>query len=108
VAATIVGDESLRPGYGRQTEVAAMFVDMRSSTKLAAALPPRELIALLGAYQGVAVPLIQSSGGSITTFLGDGVMVTFGATRGSTTYAADAFRCAERLLDGLEAWAALR
>jgi adenylate cyclase len=104
----VAADESLRPGDGRQTEAAAMFVDMRGFTKLAAVLPPRELIALLGAYQSVAVPLIQSSGGSITTFLGDGVMVTFGATRRSTTYAADAFSCAERLLDALAAWAAAR
>ena len=104
----VAADESLRPGDGRQTEAAAMFIDMRGFTKLAAQLAPRELIALLGAYQGVAVPVIQSSGGSITTFLGDGVMVTFGATRRSTTYAADAFRCAERLLDALGAWAAER
>jgi len=109
VAATIVGaDESLRPGAGRQTEAAAMFIDMRGFTKLAAVLPPCDLIGLLGAYQRVAVPVIQSSGGSITTFLGDGIMVTFGATRRSTTYAADAFRCAERLLDALGAWAAER
>ena len=110
VAAHIVGadDELLRPGAGRQTEAATMFVDMRGFTKLAAALPPQELIALLGAYQGVAVPVIQSSGGSITTFLGDGVMVTFGATRASTTCAADAFRCAERLLDALGSWAGER
>ncbi|MGE5794778.1 MAG: adenylate/guanylate cyclase domain-containing protein [Bacteroidota bacterium] len=110
VAEHIVGadDDALRPGAGRQTEAATMFVDMRGFTKLAAALPPHELIALLGAYQGVAVPVIRASGGSISTFLGDGVMVTFGATRASTTYAADAFRCAERLLDALEAWAAER
>jgi adenylate cyclase len=110
VAAHIVDadDESLRPGAGRQTEAAAMFIDMRGFTQLAAQLAPRELIALLGAYQSVAVPVIQAAGGSITTFLGDGVMVTFGATRPSTTCAADAFRCAERLLDALEAWAAGR
>ncbi len=109
VAATIVGaDDALRPGEGRQTEAAAMFVDLRGFTKLAARLAPRELIALLGAYQNVAVPVIQSAGGSISTFLGDGIMVTFGATRRSTTYAADAFRCAERLLDALGAWAGER
>ena len=110
VAAHIVGadDDALRPGAGRQTEAATMFVDMRGFTKLAARLEPNQLIALLGAYQGVAVPVIQSAGGSITTFLGDGVMVTFGATRPSATCAADAFRCAEGLLDALEAWAAER
>lgn len=106
IAATIVSsDEILQPGRGRQTEAAAMFVDMRGFTRLASSLPPRELIGLLGEYQRVAVPVIQRNGGSITTYLGDGIMVTFGATRESPAYAAEALRAAEQLLDALGAWA---
>ncbi len=109
IAATIVSsDEILQPGHGRQTEAAAMFVDMRGFTRLASALAPRDLIALLGEYQRIAVPVIQRNAGSITTYLGDGIMVTFGATRTTTTYAADAQRAAEQLLDALGAWAATR
>jgi adenylate cyclase len=109
VAATIVSsDEILQPGRGRQTEAAAMFVDMRGFTRLAALLEPRELIALLGAYQRLAVPIIQRNGGSITTYLGDGIMITFGATQPSGSYAADALRAAEQLLDALGAWAEQR
>jgi adenylate cyclase len=109
IAATIVGsDEVLQPGQGRQMEAAAMFVDMRGFTRLAAKLPPRDLIALLGEYQRIAVPVIQRNGGSITTYLGDGIMVTFGATSPSATYAADALRTAQDLLDALGAWAAER
>jgi adenylate cyclase len=81
-----------------------MFIDLRGFTKLAAALEPRALIALLGEYQRVAVPIIQRHRGSITTYLGDGIMVTFGAIGPSTTYAADALRCAEALLDALGSW----
>ena len=106
IAATIVSsNEVLQPGEGRQTEAAAMFIDMRGFTKLAIDLAPPELIALLREYQRVAVPVIQRNGGSITTYLGDGIMVTFGATRTTTTYAADALRAAEHLLDDLDAWA---
>ncbi len=106
IAATIVGsDEILQPGQGRQVEAAAMFVDMRGFTHLASTLAPGDLIALLGEYQRIAVPIIQRNGGSITTYLGDGIMVTFGATRNSETYAADAVRTAQDLLDGLGAWA---
>ena len=109
VAATIVSsDEVLQPGRGRQMEAAAMFVDMRGFTRLAAALPPRDLIGLLGEYQRIAVPVIQRNSGSITTYLGDGIMVTFGATRMTSTYAADALRAAEQLLDSLGEWAATR
>ena len=106
VAATIINaDEILQPGRGHQTQAAAMFVDMRGFTHLATVLEPRELIALLGAYQRLAVPIIQRNGGSITTYLGDGIMITFGATQTSDTYAADALRTAEQLLDAMGAWA---
>ena len=100
IAQTIISsNEVLQPGEGRQTEAAAMFVDMRGFTKLAMELSPPELIALLREYQRVAVPVIQRNGGSITTYLGDGIMITFGATRTTTTYAADALRAAEQLVE---------
>ena len=109
IADTIISsNEGLQPGEGRQTEAAAMFIDMRGFTKLAMDLSPPELIALLREYQGVAVPVIGRHGGSITTYLGDGIMVTFGATRTTATYAADALRAAEQLLDDLDAWAIKR
>jgi adenylate cyclase len=109
IAATIVNsDEILQPGHGRQTQAAAMFVDMRGFTKLASTLEPHALIALLGEYQKIAVPIIQRNAGSITTYLGDGIMVTFGATRPSEEYAAEAMRAAEQLLDALCAWADTR
>ena len=109
IAATIVNaDEILKPGSGRQTEAAAMFIDMRGFTRLAASMAPGELVGLLGDYQKIAVPVIQKNGGSVITYLGDGIMVTFGANRPSTTFAADALRATAELLDALEAWAARR
>ena len=105
VAASIVGaDEVLQPGQGRQTEAAAMFIDLRGFTRMSAALAPPDLLALLAEYQRIVVPVVQRNGGSVITFLGDGVMITFGATRPSATYAADALRCGEQLIDALGAW----
>jgi len=100
----ISADELLRPGEGESREAAVMFIDLRGFTRLAATLEPAALIRLLGEYQRVAVPIIQRHNGSITTYLGDGIMVTFGATRPSGTYAADALRCAEELLEALSRW----
>ena len=110
IAATIVGadEAALRPGEGRQTEAAAMFIDLRGFTRLAAQLAPGDLVKLLGQYQGIAVPIIQVNGGSVITYLGDGIMVTFGAVRMCATYAADALRCACTLVDALDAWSAER
>lgn len=97
-------DELLQSGDGEQRQAAAMFIDLRGFTTLASRLPPGELIEILREYQGNAVPVIHRHHGSVTTYLGDGIMVTFGATRPSTTYCADALRCAEELLQVLEAW----
>ena len=97
-------DELLQPGDGEQRDAAAMFVDLRGFTTLAAALPPAELIDLLREYQRIAVPIIHRNSGSVSTYLGDGIMVTFGATRPTQTYCADAVRCAEQLLEALANW----
>ncbi|HUG76153.1 MAG TPA: adenylate/guanylate cyclase domain-containing protein [Burkholderiales bacterium] len=106
VAETLINaDELLRPGEGESREAAVMFIDLRGFTVLAASLEPRALIALLGEYQHIAVPIVQRHHGSITTYLGDGVMITFGATRPNSTYAADAMRCAEAIIDALDKWA---
>lgn len=97
-------DELLQPGDGEQREAAALFIDLRGFTRLAAMLPPAELIGLLREYQRIAVPIIHRHNGSVSTYLGDGIMVTFGATRPSATYCADAMRCAAELLEALAAW----
>ena len=97
-------DELLQPGDGEQREAAAMFIDLRGFTRLAATLPPATLISLLRDYQSVAVPIIHRNNGSVATYLGDGIMVTFGATRVSNSYCADALRCAEELLVALAGW----
>lgn len=100
----IRADELLRPGEGKSREAAAMFVDLRGFTSLAALLKPHELIAMLGEFQRIAVPIVQRHHGSIITYLGDGIMITFGATRPNATYAADALRCAEDLVKAVGAW----
>lgn len=110
IAATIVGaaEADLQPGEGRQSEATAMFVDLRGFTRLAAQLAPNELVKLLGEYQRIAVPIVRAHGGTVVTYLGDGIMVTFGAPRPSATHAADALRAAGALVDALEDWAAQR
>ena len=106
VAQTIVSaDEVLQPGQGHQTEAAVLFIDMRGFTRLASQLAPQDLIGLLGEYQRLAVPIVQQNGGSITTYLGDGIMITFGATRSNGSFAADALRACEELLDAMGEWA---
>jgi adenylate cyclase len=100
----IWADELLKPGEGEAREAAAMFIDLRGFTRLSALLTPKELLALVGEFQRIAVPIIQRHHGSIITYLGDGIMVAFGAVRATPSYAADALRCAEALVDAAGRW----
>lgn len=109
IAATIIdADEAIRPGQGVPRSAAAMFVDLRGFTTLASILEPTNLVAMLAEYQAVVVPIIRDHRGSITTYLGDGIMVTFGATRASDTCAADALAATEELVEALDQWAERR
>jgi adenylate cyclase len=100
----ISADELLKPGQGEARQAATMFIDLRGFSRLTPLLTPKELIALVGDFQHLAVPIIQRHRGAIITYLGDGIMVTFGAVRPTNTYAADALRCTEALVDGVGLW----
>ncbi len=109
VAGEIRGaDEGLKPGDAVMREAAAMMVDLRGFTRLAARLPPAEALALLGEYQARMVPVIRRHGGSIDKYLGDGILASFGATRPSDTHAADALAALLDIVAEARAWRAER
>jgi adenylate cyclase len=101
-------DMQLKPGDAVTREAAAMFLDLRGFTRIAASLAPAETMAVLGEYQRRMVPVIQAHGGSIDKYLGDGILVSFGAARASQTYAADALRALGEVLTAADAWNADR
>ena len=92
-------------GQSMQCEAAIMFTDLRGFTKASATLSPADLIALIGEYQNVVVPVVRAHGGNIDKFMGDGILASFGAVRASTSYAADALRCIDAILMASHAWA---
>jgi len=109
VADQIVGaDELVRPGQGEIREAAILFLDLRGFTKLAQRLSPNETVRLLGEYQARMVPIIQRHDGSIDKFLGDGILASFGATRPSARYAADALAAIDDVMDAARAWSSER
>jgi adenylate cyclase len=65
-------------------------------------------MAVLGDYHSRMVPAIQANGGSVDKYLGDGILVSFGAARPSQTYAADALGALGDVLATADAWNADR
>lgn len=95
---------SLDVGEGEMRNAAIMFTDLRGFTKASATLTPDELIALLGEYQQLVGPIVREHGGTIDKFMGDGILASFGSTSPSATYAADAMRAADAIMDAASAW----
>jgi adenylate cyclase len=95
-------------GHGRARTAAILNCDIRGFTLYATTVDPNELMATLAEYQRLIVPIIQSHGGAIDKFMGDGIMATFGAAAASETYAADSMRTAEAIIDAVESWKAER
>ena len=107
IASRIRGsDQEIAAGTGEAREAAIVNFDMRGFTRFAESHRPDQVMSLLGEYQRLIVPVIQKHGGSIDKFLGDGIMATFGASKPSETYAADALRALEEAIALAKAWQA--
>lgn len=107
VATLITGsDAQIAAGEGVNRDAAILNVDIRGFTHLAADMDAGAVMSLLADYQSRLVPLIQAEGGTIDKFLGDGIMATFGAVAPTETFAADALRAMDAVMDESEKWLA--
>lgn len=94
----------IKPGDAELRNAAIIMTDLRGFTPLTDKLPPREVIALLSAYQSRVVAAISAEGGSVDKFMGDGILASFGAAVTSPAPAAEAMRAADRILEDCRAW----
>ncbi len=102
VASSITdANQALQAGEGDLREAAILYADIRSFTSTSSLLPPEKVLSVLAEYQNIAVEVINREGGQIDKFLGDGILATFGAVAPSETYAADALRAAQGLVDAV-------
>jgi class 3 adenylate cyclase len=85
--------DRLRLG-GEVREISVFFADIRNFTAFSERHTPDQVVALLNAYFGVVIPRIEAEGGIINQFMGDGIMVLFGAIPARTDHAAAAVRAA--------------
>jgi adenylate cyclase len=109
VARRITASEAdVMAGQGEQREAAILFLDLRGFTEAAMRLTPTALIALLGEYQRLAVPIIKRHGGSIDKFMGDGILASFGAVVPDSRHAAHALRAIDAIFVAVDEWRARR
>jgi adenylate cyclase len=86
---------------GEVREVAALFVDMVGSTRLAVDRPAARVVSLLNTFFCLVVEVVEEHGGWVNKFEGDAALCVFGAPAPRADAAADALRAARRLRERL-------
>lgn len=98
----------IEAGDGELRRAAILMIDLRGFTAATKDVPPASVIALLKEYQARLLPVIERCGGTIDKFLGDGIMVTFGAARTTDRECAQALEAALAAAAEIDRWKSVR
>jgi adenylate cyclase len=90
------------PLAGEHREVTILFQDLRGFTAISEKMDPAELLRVLNIFFTEVVAAIETEGGIVKQFTGDGVMALFGAPVTHTDDPARAVRAALGLLERLD------
>jgi adenylate cyclase len=69
--------------HGSEREIAILFADIRGFTALAEGRLPYDVVFVLNRYFSAMGRAIETAGGRVDKFIGDGVMALFGIDRGA-------------------------
>jgi adenylate cyclase len=101
VANLLETPEGLKLG-GERRKITILTSDLRGFTALAERLPPEEVIKILNFYLGHMAEVITHYYGTIDEFMGDGILVLFGAPTTRADDAARAVACAVAMQQAME------
>jgi adenylate cyclase len=87
---------------GEKREVTVLFCDIRGFTTLSESKAPEEVVEILDQFLGAMVEEVFAQGGTLDKFLGDGMMVFYGAPGYQDDHADRAVRTALAMLERLE------
>jgi adenylate cyclase len=84
---------------GELVEGTAMFTDLRGFTTFSEGLAAEEVIGLLNGYLGEISDAVLANGGTLVSYLGDGLMAVFGAPLPQDDHADRALAAAREMLE---------
>jgi adenylate cyclase len=90
-------DEDLRLG-GVRRDGTVVFTDLRGFTSFAEQLQPERVVAVVNHYLGEMTEAILAHGGTLVSYMGDGIMALFGAPLEQPDHADRALRAVREML----------
>jgi len=99
-------DEPL--GAVRRQTVAVLFADVVGFTRMAERMMPEAVVSMLREYHERMTSQIFDCGGTVDKYIGDEIFAVFGVPAPSAEDAANALKCADKMLGALERWNAER
>ena len=87
---------------GKEQMISVMFVDVRNFTLHSSNHTPQEVVSALNVFFTRAVEIVESHGGMVNKFLGDGFMALFGIGSRGENHAERAVAAGQALLDCLD------
>lgn len=100
VAETVL-QEDFSMSAGRRQTVTVLFSDIRGFTRMSEALPPEAVVSVLNSYFSRMVRVVFEYDGMLDKYIGDGMMVVFGAPVQHEDHALRAVRAALRMREEL-------
>lgn len=98
IARVVEADPSRMALRGENRNVTILFCDVRNFTSFSETHSAPEVVRLLNAYFGKVVPVIEEGGGIVNQYVGDGLMVLFGAPMVQPDHAYRGVQVAVRML----------
>ena len=93
---------------GRSCGITILMSDLRGFSALSERLGPEDTCRLIRDVMERLSERIVEHGGVIVSYLGDGILASFGAVAQSPTAAADALRAADAVLEAADRWASVQ
>ena len=91
-------DDDLRL-QGRRMDVTVLFSDIRGFTTFSETRDPGQVLEVLNAYHEQMTSAVMDHGGTLISFMGDGIMATFGAPIEMSDHADRAYAAAKEMIE---------
>ncbi|MCP4202720.1 MAG: adenylate/guanylate cyclase domain-containing protein [bacterium] len=82
---------------GEKREITILMADLRGFSSMSERIAPEKVVSVINNFLGVMTEIIVASGGMIDEFIGDAILVIFGAPLDRQDHAEAAVKCAIRM-----------